>query len=62
MVNWLELYYFYRLFSFKLLEFLEANDQPRPLTIRSNSLKTRRGELARTLINRLILSNELIFI
>ncbi|VDN52479.1 unnamed protein product [Dracunculus medinensis] len=36
----------------ELLEFLEANDQPRPLTIRSNSLKTRRGELARTLINR----------
>uniref|UniRef100_A0A1I8EX47 SAM_MT_RSMB_NOP domain-containing protein n=1 Tax=Wuchereria bancrofti TaxID=6293 RepID=A0A1I8EX47_WUCBA len=36
----------------ELLEFLEANDQPRPVIIRSNSLKTRRAELARNLINR----------
>uniref|UniRef100_A0A914XBR6 SAM-dependent MTase RsmB/NOP-type domain-containing protein n=1 Tax=Plectus sambesii TaxID=2011161 RepID=A0A914XBR6_9BILA len=36
----------------ELMEFLDANDQPRPTTIRTNSLKTRRGELARTLINR----------
>ncbi|KAF8363818.1 hypothetical protein PRIPAC_90741 [Pristionchus pacificus] len=35
-----------------LLEFLEANDQPRPVTIRTNTLKTRRGELAKSLINR----------
>uniref|UniRef100_A0A915Q0Y1 SAM-dependent MTase RsmB/NOP-type domain-containing protein n=1 Tax=Setaria digitata TaxID=48799 RepID=A0A915Q0Y1_9BILA len=36
----------------ELLEFLEANDQPRPVIIRSNSLKTRRAELARNLISR----------
>jgi ribosomal RNA methyltransferase Nop2 len=36
----------------ELLEFLDANEQQRPTTIRSNSLKTRRGELARALINR----------
>ncbi|VDO35666.1 unnamed protein product [Onchocerca flexuosa] len=36
----------------ELLEFLEANEQPRPVIIRSNSLKTRRAELARNLINR----------
>ncbi|GMS82224.1 hypothetical protein PENTCL1PPCAC_4399, partial [Pristionchus entomophagus] len=36
----------------ELLEFLEANDQPRPVTIRTNTLKTRRGELAKSLINR----------
>lgn len=33
-------------------EFMLANEQPRPLTIRSNSLKTRRGDLAKALISR----------
>uniref|UniRef100_A0AC34QNY1 SAM-dependent MTase RsmB/NOP-type domain-containing protein n=1 Tax=Panagrolaimus sp. JU765 TaxID=591449 RepID=A0AC34QNY1_9BILA len=36
----------------ELVEFLDANEQRRPVTIRSNPLKTRRGELARALINR----------
>jgi len=36
----------------ELVEFLEANEQPRPLTIRSNSLKIKRRELAQMLINR----------
>uniref|UniRef100_A0A914BVT9 SAM-dependent MTase RsmB/NOP-type domain-containing protein n=1 Tax=Acrobeloides nanus TaxID=290746 RepID=A0A914BVT9_9BILA len=36
----------------ELIEFLDANDQPRPVTIRANPLKTRRGELAKALINR----------
>ncbi|KAI1727621.1 16S rRNA methyltransferase rsmB/F domain-containing protein [Ditylenchus destructor] len=36
----------------ELMEFLDANQQQRPVTIRSNPLKTRRGELARTLIGR----------
>ncbi len=36
----------------ELLEFLEANEAPRPLTIRANALKTRRRELAQSLINR----------
>uniref|UniRef100_A0A914HY12 SAM-dependent MTase RsmB/NOP-type domain-containing protein n=1 Tax=Globodera rostochiensis TaxID=31243 RepID=A0A914HY12_GLORO len=36
----------------ELLEFLDSNDQPRPVTIRSNPLKTRRGELAKSLISR----------
>lgn len=31
---------------------MDANEQARPVTIRANPLKTRRGELARTLINR----------
>ncbi|TKR86432.1 hypothetical protein L596_011025 [Steinernema carpocapsae] len=36
----------------ELIEFLDANDQQRPVTIRTNTMKTRRGELARALINR----------
>ena len=34
------------------LEFFEANEVPRPITIRTNSLKTRRRDLAQTLVNR----------
>ncbi|PIC49709.1 hypothetical protein B9Z55_008230 [Caenorhabditis nigoni] len=36
----------------ELLEFLEANDNPRPVTIRANSLKVKRRDLAKNLINR----------
>ncbi|KAK0411178.1 hypothetical protein QR680_005529 [Steinernema hermaphroditum] len=36
----------------ELIEFLDANDVQRPVTIRTNTMKTRRGELARALINR----------
>jgi ribosomal RNA methyltransferase Nop2 len=34
------------------IEFLTANDNPRPLTIRANTLKTRRKDLAQALISR----------
>ena len=34
------------------IEFLQANDNPRPLTIRANTLKTRRKDLAQALISR----------
>lgn len=36
----------------ELIEFLDANEHQRPVTIRSNPLKTRRGELAKSLIAR----------
>jgi ribosomal RNA methyltransferase Nop2 len=32
------------------LEFIEANEQQRPLTIRTNTLKTKRKDLAKALI------------
>lgn len=36
----------------ELVDFLEAVEAPRPVTIRSNSLKCRRKQLALALINR----------
>ncbi|KAJ1361626.1 hypothetical protein KIN20_020921, partial [Parelaphostrongylus tenuis] len=36
----------------ELIEFLDANEQQRSVTIRTNTLKTRRGDLAKSLINR----------
>ncbi|KAI4527500.1 NOL1/NOP2/sun family putative RNA met [Schizophyllum commune Loenen D] len=43
----------FQLFSVpEAIEFFEANEVPRPVTIRTNTLRTRRRDLAQTLINR----------
>ncbi|UKJ90498.2 nucleolar protein [Theileria orientalis] len=45
--------YFFKLFNpIEAIQFFEANEQPLPLTIRTNTLKTKRKELAVALINR----------
>eukprot|EP00108_Taenia_solium_P001188 TsM_000635500 transcript=TsM_000635500 gene=TsM_000635500 len=42
----------YDLFPKEILEVVEANETDRPVTIRTNTLKTRRRDLAQALINR----------
>lgn len=37
---------------YQAIEFFEANEVPRPVTIRTNTLRTRRRDLAQTLVNR----------
>ncbi|VDI58465.1 ribosomal RNA methyltransferase Nop2, partial [Mytilus galloprovincialis] len=41
-----------QIFPLEIHEFLEANEVQRPVTIRTNTLKTRRRDLAQALINR----------
>ncbi|RUS89034.1 hypothetical protein EGW08_003205 [Elysia chlorotica] len=41
-----------RLFPTEIMDFLEANEYPRPVTIRTNTLKTRRRDLGPMLIDR----------
>lgn len=48
---WLVLKFLQILPPSEVVELLEANEAPRPLTIRVNTLKTRRRDLARTLIS-----------
>jgi len=38
--------------TLQAIEFFEANEIPRPVTIRTNTLRTRRRDLAQALINR----------
>ncbi|KAH3784124.1 hypothetical protein DPMN_162075 [Dreissena polymorpha] len=40
------------LFPSEIIDFLESNEVPRPVTIRTKTLKTRRRDLAQALINR----------
>ncbi|EAN32841.1 NOL1/NOP2/sun family putative RNA methylase domain protein [Theileria parva strain Muguga] len=45
--------YFFKLFNpLEAIQFFDANEQPLPLTIRTNTLKTKRKDLAVSLINR----------
>uniref|UniRef100_A0A3B0N1N1 Nucleolar protein, putative n=1 Tax=Theileria annulata TaxID=5874 RepID=A0A3B0N1N1_THEAN len=45
--------YFFKLFNpLEAIQFFDANEQPLPLTIRTNTLKTKRKDLAVNLINR----------
>jgi 16S rRNA C967 or C1407 C5-methylase (RsmB/RsmF family) len=38
--------------TLQAIEFFEANEVPRPVTIRTNTLRTRRRDLAQALVNR----------
>lgn len=40
------------LMTLQAIEFFESNEMPRPVTIRTNTLRTRRKDLAQALINR----------
>mmetsp|Transcript_2619 Transcript_2619/g.6149 ORF Transcript_2619/g.6149 Transcript_2619/m.6149 type:complete len:614 (-) Transcript_2619:104-1945(-) len=45
--------YFYRMFSpEEAVQFFESNEKPRPVTIRTNTIKTRRRLLAQSLVTR----------